>query len=319
MTSTGLSAGPPRLQPSEREARLQHQAQRRRLRRRMLPFVFILPWILGVFLFQAYPILDAFYHSFTIYDVFQPAKWVGLRNYRNLFENTYTRMALLNTLLYVAVSVPGGLIVGLLQALLLNVKVRGLQLFRTLAIVPGTVPAAGAAAVSVFIWSPGLGLINSILEWLGLPWRQSWIIDPVMVKWIFIFMTIQGGIGMLIFLAGLQNVPQELYDASKMDGARSVQTLFSVTLPMLTPYTLFNLLTSLIGAFQYFTAPMLMTGGGPAGGSTFYAQIIYENAFVFFRMGHAAALAWILFVICVVIVFAVFRSSASWVYYEGGN
>ena len=108
-----------------------------------------------------------------------------------------------------------------------------------------------------------------------------------MVKWIFIFMTIQGGIGMLIFLAGLQNVPQELYDAAKIDGARSLQTLFAITLPMLTPYTLFNLLTSLIGAFQYFTGPMLMTGGGPAGGSTFYAQLIYENAFRFFKMGHA--------------------------------
>ena len=319
MTSTGLSAEPPRLQPSEQEALLHRQAERRRKRRRMLPYVFILPWILGVLLFQAYPILDAFYHSFTVYDVFQPAKWVGLRNYRNLLENSHTRMALQNTLLYVAVSVPGGLVVGLLQALLLNVKVRGLQLFRTLAIVPGTVPAAGAAAVSIFIWSPSLGLINSILEWLGLPWRQSWLVDPVMVKWIFIFMTIQGGIGMLIFLAGLQNVPQELYDASKIDGAHSMQTLLNVTMPMLTPYTLFNLLTSLIGAFQYFTGPMLMTGGGPAGGSTFYAQIIYESAFILFRMGHAAALAWILFVICVVIVVVVFRSSASWVYYEGGN
>ena len=225
----------------------------------------------------------------------------------------------MNTLLYVGVSVPGGLLVGLLQALLLNVKVRGLQLFRTLAIVPGTVPVAGAAAVSLFIWSPSLGLINSLLKAFGLPWRQAWLSDPVMVKWIFIFMTIQGGIGMLIFLAGLQNVPQELYDASKIDGAKSLQTLFSVTLPMLTPYTLFNLLTSLIGAFQFFAGPMLMTGGGPAGGSTFYAQLIYENAFKYFRMGHAAALAWILFVICVVIVVSVFRSSTSWVYYEGGN
>lgn len=307
------------MQPSKRETMLQRQAERRRFRQRMLPFIFILPWILGVLLFQAYPILDSLYHSFTIYDVFQPAKWTGLRNYRNLLENSYTRMALQNTLLYVVVSVPGGLVVGLLQALLLNIKVRGLQLFRTLAIVPGTVPAAGAAAVSIFIWSPSLGLINSILEWLELPWRQSWLVDPVMVKWIFIFMTIQGGIGMLIFLAGLQNVPQELYDASKIDGAHGMQTLVNVTLPMLTPYTLFNLLTSLIGAFQYFTGPMLMTGGGPAGGSTFYAQLIYESAFIHFRMGHAAALSWILFVICVVIVVTVFRSSASWVYYEGGN
>ena len=308
MTSSELSA-----------ENLSKLAQRRRFHQRVLPFIFILPWILGVLVFQAYPILDSFYHSFTIYDVFQPAKWIGFRNYVNLIENSYTRKALWNTLLYVIISVPGGLVVGLLQALLLNVKVRGLQIFRTLAIVPGTVPAAGAAAVAVFIWSPSLGLINSILELLGLPWRQSWITDPIMVKWIFIFMTIQGGIGMLIFLAGLQNVPQELYDAAKIDGARSIQTLFKVTLPILTPYTLFNLLTSLIGAFQMFTGPMLMTGGGPAGGSTFYAQLIYENAFKFFKMGHAAALAWILFVICVVIVITVFRSSASWVYYEGGN
>lgn len=319
MTSSEVSAEQPGLDPAESAEYLSKLAQRRRFQRRILPFIFILPWILGVLVFQAYPILDSFYHSFTIYDVFQPAKWIGFRNYVNLIENSYTRKALWNTLLYVIISVPGGLIVGLLQALLLNVKVRGLQLFRTLAIVPGTVPAAGAAAVAVFIWSPSLGLINSILEVLGLPWRQSWITDPIMVKWIFIFMTIQGGIGMLIFLAGLQNVPQELYDAAKIDGAHSLQTLFKVTLPMLTPYTLFNLLTSLIGAFQMFTGPMLMTGGGPAGGSTFYAQLIYENAFKFFKMGHAAALAWILFVICVVIVFTVFRSSASWVYYEGGN
>ena len=319
MTSSELSAEQPGLDPAESAEILSKLAQRRRFHQRVLPFIFILPWILGVLIFQAYPILDSFYHSFTIYDVFQPAKWIGFRNYVNLIENSYTRKALWNTLLYVIISVPGGLAVGLLQALLLNVKVRGLQLFRTLAIVPGTVPAAGAAAVAVFIWSPSLGLINSILELLGLPWRQSWITDPIMVKWIFIFMTIQGGIGMLIFLAGLQNVPQELYDAAKIDGARSIQTLFKVTLPMLTPYTLFNLLTSLIGAFQMFTGPMLMTGGGPAGGSTFYAQLIYENAFKFFKMGHAAALAWILFVICVVIVITVFRSSASWVYYEGGN
>ena len=319
MTSSEMSAEQPGLDPAESAEYLSKLAQRRRFQRRILPFIFILPWILGVLVFQAYPILDSFYHSFTIYDVFQPAKWIGFRNYVNLIENSYTRKALWNTLLYVIISVPGGLVVGLLQALLLNVKVRGLQLFRTLAIVPGTVPAAGVAAVAVFIWSPSLGLINSILEVLGLPWRQSWITDPIMVKWIFIFMTIQGGIGMLIFLAGLQNVPQELYDAAKIDGAHSLQTLFKVTLPMLTPYTLFNLLTSLIGAFQMFTGPMLMTGGGPAGGSTFYAQLIYENAFKFFKMGHAAALAWILFVICVVIVITVFRSSASWVYYEGGN
>ena len=319
MTTPQLRAPQPGLDPAGAPGGPNRLAWGRSFRRRMLPFLFLLPWFVGVLTFQAYPILDSFYHSFTIYDVFQPAKWIGIRNYVNLAENDYTRKALMNTLIYVGVSVPGGLVVGLLQALLLNVKVRGLQLFRTLAIVPGTVPVAGAAAVFLFIWSPNLGLINSFIKALGFPRGQAWLTDPVMVKWVFIFMTIQGGIGMLIFLAGLQNVPQELYDAAKIDGAKSIQTLFKVTLPMLTPYTLFNLLTSLIGAFQMFTGPMLMTGGGPAGGSTFYGQLIYENAFRYFKMGHAAALSWILFLISMIIVVLLFRTSASWVYYEGGN
>jgi len=285
----------------------------------VLPFLFILPWIVGLITMQAYPILDSLYHSFTVYDVFNPGRWVGLRNYRNLIANSYTRKALGNTLLYVTLGVPGGLVVGFLQAMLLNAKIRGRQLFRTLAMVPGTVPTAGAAAVWLFIWSPSLGLINSILKNLGLPWQQNWVTDPKMVKWVFIVMAIQGGSGMLVFLAGLQNVPAELYDAASIDGARGLQQLFHVTLPMLTPYILFNLLTGLIGAFQFFTFPMVMTGGGPAGGSTFYGQLIYENAFQFFKMGHAAALSWVLFLICVAVVIAVFRTSAGWVYYEGGN
>lgn len=296
-----------------------HQDWRRRLGQRLLPYLFILPWILGLLTMQAYPILDSLYHSFTNYDVFRPAVWVGLRNYENLLENVYTRKALMNTLLYVFVAVPGGLVVGLFQALLLNIKLRGRQLFRTLIMVPGTIPAAGAAAVWVFIWNPSLGLINSILKGLGLPWRQQWIADPGMVKWIFILMTIQGGIGTLVFLAGLQNVPEELYDAAKIDGAMGIQQLAYVTMPILTPYLLYNLLVGLIGAFQYFTFPMLMTGGGPAGGSTFYGQLIYVNAFQYFKMGHAAALSWILFVICVIVVVVVFRSSARWVYYEEGK
>lgn len=291
----------------------------RRLNQHLLPYLFILPWILGLLTMQAYPILDSLYHSFTNYDVFRPAVWVGLRNYENLLENVYTRKALINTLLYVFIAVPGGLIVGFFQALLLNIKLRGRQLFRTLIIVPGTVPAAGAAAVWIFIWNPSLGLINSILKGLGLPWRQQWIADPVMVKWIFILMTIQGGIGTLVFLAGLQNVPEELYDAAKIDGAMGIQQLAYVTVPILTPYLLYNLMVGLIGAFQYFTFPMLMTGGGPAGGSTFYGQLIYVNAFQYFKMGHAAALSWILFVICVIVVVAIFRSSARWVYYEEGK
>jgi multiple sugar transport system permease protein len=298
---------------------VKRKSLRDRLEREWLPYLFIAPFLLGLVTLQAYPVLDALYHSFTSYDVFNPAIWVGLDNYTSLLQLELTRTALINTVLFVVVAVPGGLVFGLTYALLLNVQTRARQIFRTLAVIPGTIPAAGAAAVWVFIWNPGLGLINSILKALGLPWRQIWISDPYMAKWIFIVMTIQGGIGMLIFLAGLQNMPQELYDAARMDGANLLGQFSNVTLPMLTPYLLYCLLLGLIDAFQYFTFPMLMTGGGPAGGSTFYGQLIYTYAFQYFKMGHAAALSWILFLICVVVVIAVFRSSARWVYYEGGE
>ena len=232
---------------------VKRKSLRDRLEREWLPYLFIAPFLLGLVTLQAYPVLDALYHSFTSYDVFNPAIWVGLDNYTSLLQLELTRTALINTVLFVVVAVPGGLVFGLTYALLLNVQTRARQIFRTLAVIPGTIPAAGAAAVWVFIWNPGLGLINSILKALGLPWRQIWISDPYMAKWIFIVMTIQGGIGMLIFLAGLQNMPQELYDAARMDGANLLGQFSNVTLPMLTPYLLYCLLLGLIDAFQYFT------------------------------------------------------------------
>jgi len=278
-------------------------------------YLFLSPWIIGVLAFFAYPILSSAFYSLTQYDVLTPARWVGLANYEKLPDDRYFRQALNNTLIYVAIAVPGSLAVGFIQALLLNVRVRGQQLFRTLALVPGTVPVAAAAAVWLFIFNPGPGLINNILRSLGLP-TQRLLADPQAVKWVFVGITIWGGSGMLVFLAGLQGVPPELYEAAEVDGATWYHRFFNITIPMMTPSILFNLLMGLIGAFQYFTFPMLMTEGGPVGGSTFFGQYLYESAFLFWKMGYACAQAWILFVICVVVVFAIFRSSARWVYYE---
>lgn len=284
-------------------------------RRYGLAYLFITPWLLGILFFYAYPIISSLYFSFTQYDVLQPPLWVGLANYQQLPQDEYFQQALVNTLIFVAVAVPGGLIVGLLQALLLNVKLRGQRFFRGLFLVPGALPVAASAAVWVFILDPSQGLANSLLSTFGLP-TQQWIVDPAMVKWAFVSITIWGGIGMLIFLASLQDVPVEMYQAAEVDGASSLTTLLHITLPYITPALLFNLLTGLINAFQYFALPMLMTQGGPLGGSTFFGQYLYDSAFQFFKMGYASAQAWVLFLLCGSVVFVLFRSSARWVYYE---
>jgi len=289
--------------------------RRRQIAKYLPAFLFLSPWIIGVLVFYVYPICAALYYSFHQYDVLRPARWVGWANYQRLPGDRYFRQALKNTLLYVSVGVPGALLMGFLQAILLNVKVRGQQLFRTLALVPGTVPIAAAAAVWLNIVTPGSGLVNNVFRALGLS-TQKWIADPHAVKWVFVGMSIWWGSGMLVFLAGLQAVPLELYEAAEVDGARWYHRFFYVTLPMMTPSILFNLLMGLIGAFQYFAFPMLMTEGGPVGGSTFFGQYLYESAFEFWQMGYASAQAWILFVICAIVVFLIFRSSARWVYYE---
>ena len=293
------------------------RAGRRRApwRKYALPYLFISPWIIGVLVFFAYPILASLYYGFTQYDVFLPAKWVGLRNYQELLQDRYFLQAISNTLIFVVAAVPGALVSGFIHALLLNFRLPGQPIFRTLALVPGTVPVAAAAAVWLYILSPGPGLINSVFRSFGLPY-QSWIADPESVKWVFVGLEVWAGSGMLVFLASLQSVPDELFDAAKVDGANALHRLLHITIPVITPAVLFNLLMGLINAFQYFAFPLLLTNGGPAGGSTFFGQNLYDNAFTYYKMGYASAQAWILFVICAIVVYAVFRSSARWVYYE---
>ncbi len=287
----------------------------RRLGQRLLPYLFVSPFILGVLLYYAYPLGSSLYYSFTQYNVLTPPIWVGLRNYQQLFHDAAFIQGLTNTGLYVLFAVPLGTCMGFLQALLLNEKLRGRGLFRTLFLVPACLPQIAMASVWLFIWDPGEGLLDNLLTILHLP-SQAWIVDPVMVKWMFVSITVWSGIGMLIFLSALQGVPSELYDAAKVDGAGALSRMFNVTLPSITSALLFNLLTGLIGAFQYFTLPMLITQGGPVGGSTFVGQYLYDSAFSFFKMGYASAQAWILFVIIAAIVFMIFRTSARWVYYE---
>lgn len=282
---------------------------------RLLPYLFVSPFLLGVLVLYAYPMVSSFYFSLTQYDVLTKPIWIGVRNYTDLIKDGYYQQALSNTGLFVAIAVPGALIVGFLHALLLNEKLRGQKVFRGLFMLPGTIPVASSAVIWLFIWNSQDGLINNALKAMGIH-GQNWLTNPDMVKWIFIAIAIWGGSGALIFLASLQGVSPELYDAAKVDGANAIQRMLNVTVPSITPAILYNLLTGLIAAFQYFAFPMLMTQGGPVGGSTFYGQYLYESAFKFFKMGYASAQAWILFIICAIVVYLIFRTSARWTYYE---
>jgi multiple sugar transport system permease protein len=280
--------------------------------------LFISPWIIGFVVFTVYPILASLYYGFTHYDVISDPRWIGLTNYqRLLFEDTTFRAVLGNTLYFVLLGVPFGVIVAFLLAALLNNPFRLRPFFRTVFFLPTIVPTVATAMVWLWIYNPRFGLINSILASLGtqaIPWLSS----PGLVKvsLIIIYAWAQGA-AIVIFLAALQDMPRSLYDAALVDGANRWQQFRYVTVPMCTPAILFVLITALIGTFQYFNPGWIMTQGGPLQASEFYGIYLYRVAFKEFKMGYASALAWLLFIIIVILTDFLFRSSARWVYYAG--
>jgi multiple sugar transport system permease protein len=277
---------------------------------------FISPWLAGFLLFLAYPILASFYFSFTDYDILSPPRFSGLDNYATmLFRDEYLPKVLYNTLYYVILGVPAGLVTAFLLATLLNCRLYARSLFRTLFYIPAVVPAVASAMVWLWIFNSQYGVINSLLAALGfsaIPFLSSQaLVKPSLIV---IHCWASGGT-MVIFLAALQDVPRSLYEAASVDGANALQRFVKITIPMCTPAVLFNLLTGMIGAFQYFTFAWILTQGGPNRASEFYALYLYRQAFVYLKMGYGSALAWFLFVIVVVATVLIFRTSARWVYY----
>ena len=279
---------------------------------------FIAPWLLGLLLFLAYPIGASFYYSFTDYDILKAPRFIGLDNYNTmLFEDEFLPKVLYNSLYYVVFGVPAGLVTAFLLATLLNAQLRVRSLFRTIFYIPAVVPAVASAMVWLWIFNSQFGVINSFLASIGLkaiPFLSSQgLVKPSLI---IIHCWAAGGT-MLIFLAALQDVPRSLYEAAGVDGANASQRFFHITIPMCTPAILFNLLTGMIGAFQYFTFAWILTQGGPNRASEFFALYLYRQAFVYLKMGYGSALAWLLFLIVVSITIVLFRSSARWVYYAG--
>ncbi len=282
-------------------------------------YVYISPWILGFVVFTLGPMLASLYLSFTNYEIPFVPKWIGLTNYINaLAKDELVPKAVFNTLYYVVFSVPLGLMLSLALAMLLDRKILGRAIWRTIYYLPSIVPTVASTLLFLFLFQPDIGLVNSWIYGLFGVRGPGWFNDPLWVKPTFILLALwgAGGATMIIFLAGLQNVPQELYEAAEVDGAGRWRKFLNITLPLLSPTIFFNLITGVIGAFKIFTSAYVATGGGPAYGSYFYVLHLFLNAFSYWKSGYASALAWMLFLFILVLTVAQFRLSNRWVYYE---
>jgi multiple sugar transport system permease protein len=287
--------------------------------------LFALPWLIGFLLFQLYPIISAIYQSFTDYDIFTPPKWVGLANYIELLGDKSVLKAFSNTLYMAVVGLPIGLIIALMVALLLNTKVKGLSVFRTIYYLPSVVPVVAAASVFIWVLNPEYGLLADVLRPLGIA-LPSFVSNPNYTKPGLIIMdTWRLGQSAIIFLAALQSVPKSYYEASTLDGANVFQRFFSITLPCISPTILFLFITGMIGTFQYFTQGFVFAAvtnatqrqsGGPANSLLFYSTYLYNNAFSYLRFGYASALAIVLLVVIIVVTLISFKVSRNSVTYN---
>lgn len=281
--------------------------------------LFTFPAIVGLAWFMVYPIVMSLYYSFTSYSILGSGKWIGLVNYQSLWNDQNFWVSLYNTAYFVIFSVPLGIVVALGLALLLNINVRGMSIYRTVFYLPSIVPAVASAVVWAYVFNPQYGVLNNLLRLIGIA-GPGWLASPEWSKPALIVMSTWGVGGlMIILLAGLQDVPQELYDAARVDGATWWPRFRQVTVPFISPHLFFALVTGLIGGYQYFTQVHVLTNGagGPARSTLVYALYLYQNAFQFFKMGYASAMAWILLVIVVLCTTLVFRNLAGRVYYGG--
>ncbi len=300
-------------------------ANRRRLskgetRNLITGLLFVSPWLLGFLIWTLYPLVSSLYYSFTRYDLVRPAIWIGLDNFREIFtDDPRFWTVVYNTLYYVGLSVPLGVVTAFLMASLLNTKLVLRSTFRAIFYVPSIVPAVCSAMVWLFIYNNQYGVINNFLRAMGRP------IIPFLssVEWakpsLIIISLWAQGTAVVIFLAALQDVPRSLYEAATVDGANAFHRFWHITIPMCSPIILYNLVMSLIGAFQTFLMPYLLTNGGPMASTEFYAMNLYRQAFEFFRMGKACALAWIMAVLVAILTAILFRTSGRWVFYGGGE
>jgi multiple sugar transport system permease protein len=279
---------------------------------------FLSPWLIGFIAFTLVPVVLSFYYSFCDYSLVQPPLFKGMTNYRLLAGDEVFWKVIWNTLYYAAMALPLGLIVALALAMLLNMKLRGQSIYRTIIFLPSLVPAVASAMLWLWLFNAKLGLINTALRAFGMVNPPGWLTDARWSMPALVVMSFWGvGNTVVIYLAGLQDVPRELYEAASIDGATAWRKIWHVTLPSISPVIFFNLVMGIIGTMQVFVAPFIMTQGGPARSTYFYTYYLYDNAFSYLKMGYASALAWIQLLIVLALTGLAAWSSKRWVHYAG--
>lgn len=270
--------------------------------------LFVSPWIIGFLFFTLYPIIASFYYSLCNYSVIKDPKFIGLANYKALFHDATFLASCRNTLYMICLGVPITTFVAVLVAVLLNYKkVRGTSWMRVVFFIPTLVPTVVACLLWIWVMQPDTGIVNNVLGIFGIE-GPGWLSSTVRAKPAFILMMIWTcGNGIIIYLAGLQDISQTLYDAAAIDGAGFVNQTLHVTVPLLRPTILYNVVTMIIGVFQWFAEPYIMTEGGPSNATMFYSLYLYQNAFSFFKMGYASAQAYIMLIVAMIVILILFK------------
>ena len=288
-----------------------------KVNKRAWPYLFILPWIIGFLVFTLGPLVLSFVMSFFDWPITGTPKFRGLGNYIEMFTTDDQALKSLSiSLKYAAIFVPLNMIIALVLAMLISQPVKGAKFFRTIFYIPAVISGVAVSIIFGWLLNGNYGVINYLLSLLGIDGPQ-WLVDP---KWAIIAVIFASAFGvgsmMLIFYTDIKNIPIDLYEAAAIDGAGPARQFFSITLPMITPTILFNLITSIISSFQQVTLVMLLTNGGPMKSTYFYGLMTYNNAFKFHKLGYASANAWVMFIIILLLSALVFKSSDTWVFYE---
>lgn len=274
----------------------------------LIAMVFILPWIIGFIVFTVTPIVSSLYYSLCEYNVLNDPIFIGIKNYEHLFSDKVFKISLFNTLYMIIIGVPITTVTAIALSILLNSKeIRGARTFSVIFFLPTLIPVVISCLLWIWMLQPDSGVINLVLGYLGID-GPGWITSPDWAKPAFVLMMIWTcGNAIIIYLAGLQDIPMTLYESADIDGANFFQKVFHITIPMLRPVVLFNVVTLVINVFQWFAEPYIITEGGPNNATMFYSLYLYQNAFQFFKMGYASAMAWVLLIIALGLILFLFK------------
>lgn len=281
------------------------------------PYFFIMPWIIGFLVFTLGPLVLSLVMSFFDWPLTGDKTFVGLGNYIQMFtQDEQVLKSLSISLRYAAIFVPLNMIMALFLAMLITQPLRGVKVYRTIFYIPAVISGVAISIIWSWILNSDYGVLNYLLSLIGIE-GPDWLVDPAWALFAVILASAFGvGTMMLIFYTDMKNISTEIYEAASLDGAGPARKFFSITLPMITPTLLFNLITSIISSFQQVTLVMLLTGGGPLQSTYFYGLMTYNNAFKHHKMGYASANAWVMFIIILLLTGLVFKSSSAWVFYE---